>query len=294
MRDYVILIDEDSDLPLSYVKHNELTMMPMGYILDDKEFSGYDDPNGYPISEFYDKLRNGASPKTIAISPAYLKDTMERLVKEGKDVLYVAFSSGLSSTCNNAKLMAEEVMQDYPEAKVLVIDSLNASLGEGLLVNYAVTLKKEGKSILENAAALEAERDNFCSYFTVDDLHFLHKGGRVSKTTAVVGSVLGIKPILHVDEQGKLVAIGKVRGRKQSLDGLVKKMEEKFVPEKNKVVYISHGDCEDDAKYVADQVKKKFGMKSFLINFIGTSIGSHSGPGTVALFFVGNGKAEKN
>jgi DegV family protein with EDD domain len=292
-RKFMIITDGNSDLPLQYKKEHNIELMMMGYSVDGVEYLTRTHPEALDEKDFYARMRSGAQTKTMALEPEVITTTMETYLQQGMDVLYIAFSSGLSTTYNNGRLVADDLQEKYPEAKIYVVDSLSASLGQGLLVNYAVTLRDEGKTIDEIVYLLEQNRQKFCHYFTVDDLHFLHRGGRVSKTTAVVGSVLGIKPILHVDEEGHLIAIGKVRGRKQALNALVDKMAEKIGEEKNSVVYISHGDCEEDAKYVADLVKKRFGIKHYLINFIGSSIGSHSGPGTVALFFVGENRTEK-
>lgn len=293
-RDYILITDENSDLPPDYFQKNNLICIPMGYHVDGIEYSGYNDPDGFDQKTFYQKLREGADAKTIAISPDAFREVFSRYLAQDFDILYLAFSSGLSSTYQNALIARNELLEQHPNATILIVDSLQASLGEGLFVNYAVELKKQGLSIQEAAKQLEASRQQFCAYFTVDDLHFLHKGGRVSKTAAVVGSMLGIKPVLHVNQEGKLIPIGKVRGRKQSLNALVDKMEAKTVNTQNDIVYISHGDCEQDAKYVADLIKKKFGIKSFLIHYIGCSIGSHSGPGTVALFFRAHDRIENN
>jgi len=188
------------------------------------------------------------------------------------------------------RIAADEIREEYPDRKLIVIDSLCASLGEGLLVHYAVLMKKEGKSIDEVAEWLESHKLNLVHLFTVDNLFHLHRGGRVSRTTAIVGSMLNIKPILHVDNEGHLINIGKVRGRKKSLIELTDLMEEKIGSYKPScdTIFISHGDCEDDAKFVAERIGKKYKLKTVLINYVGSVIGSHSGPGTLALFFLGD------
>ncbi len=290
-KDYMIFCDTNVDLPWDYFKKHNVKYMPMGFSINETEYAGTPE-DSLPFKEFYDKMKNGALPKTTALAPMTAKEAFEESIKEGYDVIYIAFSSGLSATYNNAVIAKNELAEEYPDANIIVVDSLAASLGYGLMVNYAVALKKNGKLINEVADIIARDRQSFCQYFTVDDLNHLHRGGRVSKTSAVVGTVLGIKPVLHVNENGKLVPCGKVRGRKKSLDELVNKMESKTDGVANDIVYISHGDCEDDAKYVADQIKKRFGVKKFLINYIGNSIGSHSGAGTVALFFLGKNRDE--
>lgn len=292
-REYVIITDGNSDLPKEFAQEHQIELMMMGFSIDGEEYLTSSNPREMDSKEFYAKMRAGADTKTVALEPEVIRSYMKKHLDQGKDVLYLAFSSGLSGTCQNGVRVAQELSEEYPDAKIRVVDSLAASLGQGLMVYYAAGLKKDGKTLDEVAADVEENRLKFCHYFTVDDLNFLHRGGRVSKTTAIVGSLLGIKPVLHVDDAGKLIAIGKVRGRKQSLDALVDKMGGKLGQNKNEMVFISHGDCEQDAEYVAGQVKKKFGIKSFLLNYIGSSIGSHSGPGTVALFFIGDSRTEE-
>ncbi len=290
---FAILTEDFCDLPIAYQKEHDVTVLYTEFEVDGVLYSN--DPSAkhhLPVADFYQKLRNGGNPKTSALSMDAIHQAMEAVLKEGQDVLYLAFSSGLSGTYNNARLAAEELAPLYPERKIIAIDSLCASLGFGLWVHRAVTLRDAGKSLEETAKYLTDHRQNFCHYFTVDDLNFLHRGGRVSKTTAILGSALGIKPVLYVNPEGKLISIGKVRGRRQSLDALVKKMQQKIVPEENDVVFISHGDCEADAQYVAQQVKKLFGISSILINYVGPTIGAHSGPGTMALFFYGKDRVE--
>ena len=205
-------------------------------------------------------------------------------------MLCIAFSSGLSGTYHSICLAAEELREKYPEATISVVDSLCASMGEGLLIHKAAMLKEAGKSLQEVTQWLEENKLHLCHNFTVDDLFFLHRGGRVSKTTAIVGSALGIKPVLHVDNEGKLVPVGKVRGRKQSLIALVDRMVKQVQGVENDIVFISHGDCLEDAEFVRDQIKERLGIQNFMINYIGPTIGSHSGPGTVALFFMGQSR----
>ena len=227
---------------------------------------------------------------TSQINPEEAREMLEPFVKEGKDVLHLGFSSGLSGTYNSMRIAAEELVEDYPEAKIIVIDTLCACLGEGLLLYYALKLKEEGKTIDEIAKWAEENRLHMVHLFTVNDLNHLYRGGRISRTTAVVGSMLNIKPVLHVDNDGKLTAIGKVRGRKKSLQELVKLMDEKIgsYHDTCHTIFISHGDCEEDANYVAEKVKEKYQINTIIMNQVGATIGAHSGPGTMALFFVGD------
>lgn len=226
----------------------------------------------------------------MAANPEELHEMFEKYLKEGKDILHLAFSSELSSSYNNAAVVASELNEQYTENKVIVIDTLSASLGQGLVVYKAVQLRKEGKTIEETAAWVEENKLHFCHQFTVDDLNHLYRGGRVSKLTAVAGTLIHVKPILHVSDEGKLIAIGKVRGRKKSLIALVDNMERTIgsYRDKNDIVFISHGDALEEAEYVASLVKERFGIENFLINPVSPTIGAHSGPGTIALFYMGD------
>ena len=231
-------------------------------------------------------------PTTAQVNPEDARALIEPYLKAGKDVLHIAFSSGLSGSYNSARIAGEELQEEYPDRKIVVIDSLAASLGQGLLVYLAQKKKEEGKTMDEVAQWVMEHRLNMVHTFTVDDLNHLYRGGRVSKTTAVVGGVLNIKPVLHVDDEGKLIPVGKVRGRKKSLLALVDMMEEKLGSYKNScdTIFISHGDCEQDAQFVVDKIKEKYPIQTVLMNHVGATIGAHSGPGTVALFFVGENR----
>lgn len=285
---YIILTESNCDLSPEQIKKWNIEVLPMPFTVEGKQYLGYPDGREMKIEEFYNLLREGKMSKTAAPNPADFVEKVEPFLKEGKDVLYIAFSSGLSSTCINANMAAAELMEKYPERKFLVVDSLCASMGLGLMVALACDKRDEGLSIEDNAKWVEENKLYLCHWFTVNDLFHLKRGGRVSATSAILGSALGIKPVLHVDDEGHLIPVSKVRGRKQSLDALVKMMAETVTDAKNGYVFISHGDCLEDAKYVEKQIREKLGSKKFYINFIGTSIGTHSGPGTVALFFLGS------
>lgn len=285
---YIILTESNCDLSPEQIKKWNVEVLPMPFTVEGKQYLGYPDGREMKIEEFYNLLREGKMSKTAAPNPADFVEKVEPFLKEGKDVLYIAFSSGLSSTCINANMAAAELTEKYPQRKFLVVDSLCASMGLGLMVALACDKRDEGLSIEENAKWVEENKLRLCHWFTVNDLFHLKRGGRVSTTSAILGSALGIKPVLHVDDEGHLIPVSKVRGRKQSLDALVKMMAETVTDAKNGYVFISHGDCLEDAKYVEKQIREKLGSKKFYINFIGTSIGTHSGPGTVALFFLGS------
>jgi DegV family protein with EDD domain len=236
----------------------------------------------------------GKMPTTSQVNPDEAKAFFEELIKTEKEILHLAFSSGLSGTYNSMRVAAEEIMEEHPDVKIIVIDSLCASLGEGLFVHKAVNLRDSGKTLEEAAKWLSDHALNVVHVFTVDDLFHLHRGGRVSKASAILGSLAAIKPKLHVDNEGHLILIGKLRGRKKSLNALVDYMEEKsgswMQENKDDYIFISHSDCIEDAEYVRDKIRERFGAEHFLINNIGPTIGAHTGTGTVALFFMGESR----
>lgn len=289
---YKIITDSTTDLPLEYLKEHDVGCIPISYILDGVTY-GKDKELDW--KEFYAMMRDeGKMPTTSQINPADAREYLEGFAGSYQEILYLAFSSGLSGTCNNIRMAANEIMEERPDMKIIVVDSLGASMGEGLFVHKAVSMRDAGKSMEETAKWLEEHVQNFVHVFTVDDLFHLYRGGRVSKTAAVLGTLVSIKPKLHVDSQGHLILIGKVRGRKKSLSALVDYMEEKMGSwaEENKedYVFISHGDALEDAEYVRDLIKERYGCQHFLINHIGPTIGAHSGPGTIALFFMGESR----
>ncbi len=287
MKNYIITTDTTCDLPEDYIKQHNLSLLPLYYSFDD---TVYGDKVFLDPKEFYDKMRGGAMPNTMAVNPENARTIFTGLLDQGYDILHLAFSSALSGSCSVAVTVARELQEERPEAKIVVIDSLCASLGEGLFVHKAVQLKECGKSIEETTQWLEKNKLNFCHLFTVDDLFHLHRGGRVSKATAIIGTLINVKPVLHVDNEGRLIPLNNVRGRKKALTSLVDQMETRLkdYPLQNDIVFISHGDCEKDARFVADLIQERFGIKEALINYICPTIGSHSGPGTVALFFMGS------
>ena len=287
MSEYVITTDNNSDLPEEYLKDHGVGCMYLSYSMDGKN---YTHGNFLPEHEFYEAMRNGSMPTTAQVNPENAKTLLEPYLKEGKDILHIAFSSGLSGTYNSSRIAAEELMEEYPDRRIIVVDSLSASLGQGLLVWLAQQKKELGQTLEDVADWAEKNKLKMVHLFTVDDLNHLYRGGRVSRTTAIVGSMLNIKPVLHVDNEGKLTAIGKVRGRKKALQELVKLMDEKIgsFGADCDTIFISHGDCEQDAQYVAAKVKEKYNIKNIIINQVGATIGAHSGPGTMALFFVGD------
>lgn len=285
MQEYVITTDSTVDLSKDYFEAHNIEVLSLTYTLDG---AIYGDLDGLSSAEFYAKVREGAMPTTSQITPEQGAALFRKAAAQGKDILHIAFSSGLSGTYNSMRIAAEDVMEEYPDVRIEVVDSRCASSGEGMLLYYAVKLKEEGRSMDEVLKWIRENVLHICHNFTVDDLFHLHRGGRVSKATAIVGTMINIKPILHVDNEGHLINIGKVRGRKKSLIALVDRMEEQMKGFENDIVFISHGDCIEDAEFVKRQVEKRFDIHNFVINPVGPVIGSHSGPGTVALFFLGN------
>ena len=289
---YQILTDSTADLPIEYLKEHDIGCIPISYILDDVTYGG---DRELDWKEFYAMMRNeGKMPTTSQINPEEARAYFEQYIGSNREILYLAFSSGLSGTCGNLRMAAEEIMEEHPEVKIRVVDSLAASMGEGLFVHKAVRMRDQGKSMEETAEWLEEHARNVVHVFTVDDLFHLYRGGRVSRTAAVLGTLASIKPKLHIDDEGHLILIGKVRGRKKSLSALVDYMEEKMGSwadeNKEDCVFISHGDALEDAAYVRDLIKERFGFQNFLISHIGPTIGAHSGPGTIALFFMGESR----
>lgn len=282
---YIITSDNTTDLPQEFIEKNNLPLAFLSYSIEGKEYSQED---GLEIGEFYRLMREGKMTKTGMVNPEGARALFEPVLQQGYDILHLAFSSGLSGTLASCETAAQELREEYPERRIEVVDTLAASLGEGLIVYKALKLKSEGKSMDEVLQWVQEQKLHLCHYFTVDDLHFLHRGGRVSKAAAVMGTMLGIKPVLHVDNDGHLIPLTKVRGRRQSLTKLVDYMQELAKGYENDIIFISHGDCIEDAQYVADQVRSRMGIQNFIINHVGPTIGAHSGPGTVALFFFGD------
>ena len=287
MREYKILTDSTTDLSPQLVAQTGVTVLPMTYTIGEKSYRNDPEETDLSSGDFYDMLRGGAMSTTSQINVETFREVAGKMARDGFDVLYVGFSSGLSGTFNSARIAFEDLSAEYPEHKFLAVDSLCASMGEGLLVYHAAQRQKAGRSIEETARWLEENKLHLAHWFTVDDLNHLKRGGRVSGAAAFFGTMLNIKPVLHVDDAGHLIPMEKVRGRKASLDALVAHMEKDAVDPASQTVFISHGDCRADAEYVADLVREKFGTQDIRIHSIGPVIGSPSGPGTVALFYLG-------
>jgi len=287
MNNYTIITDSSCDLPDSLVKELELEVLPLAFIMDGKTYRNYPDNREMAPKDFYNKQREGSMATTNAVNVGEAADAMEAVLKRGEDVLVLAFSSGLSTTCNSFQIAAGDLAEQYPDRKIFVVDTLCASLGQGMFVYQAARLRQAGKSIEEVRDWAEQNRLNQCHWFTVNDLFFLKKGGRVSAATAVVGTMLQIKPVMHVDNEGLLIKVDTARGRKASLNALVDKVGELAEDPASQTMFISNSDCQEDAQYVADQIKARYGTEEIIINSIGPVIGAHTGPGCVALFFTG-------
>lgn len=287
MQKYTIMTDSTCDLSVQQVSELDIKIIPMSATVGDKSFFHYSDAREMDLKEFFDRLRAGEKVVTSAVSVGQWSDAIEAELKEGADVLAIIFSSALSCTYENAIMAVEDLKFKYPERQITVIDSLCAALGQGMLVKMASEWRAEGKSLKENVSHIEASKPHLCHWFTVTDLAHLRRGGRISRTTAIVGSALGIQPILHVDNNGKLVGVGKTRGRKNAIHELVNKMAELGIELEKQHVLITHGDCLEEAEAMAKEIRDRLGVKQITINFLGPIAGGHAGPGTLGVFFIG-------
>ena len=285
MNSYVVFTDSGCDVSPEVLAQWGVPFASMSFAFDgeEKEYLNTDITN----KEFYDRMRQGAHAKTSAVNADTFVRAFAPILEEGKDILYVAFSSGLSTTVNSAHMAARELKETYPDRKIAIVDTLAASAGSGLMVYLAVEKRNAGVSLEENAEYIESLTPHNCIWFTVDDLEYLKRGGRVSPLVAFAGGILGVKPVLQMDNEGHLVKVSTARGRKNSIKALADKYAELSYEEKNTPVFISHADCEADANELANILTQKYGAKVTLITEIGPVIGSHAGPGTVALFFIG-------
>ncbi|MEA4915464.1 MAG: DegV family protein [Christensenella sp.] len=283
---YRVFTDATSDLPAKFAEQLHVTVLPMGFTMEEKEYFYIPGRSDMPIETFFTKMRAGVNVTTAQVNTFAFVEAFEPVLKGGEDILYIGFSSKLSGTVQSAVVAAEELRAKYPERKVIAIDSCSASLGEGLLVYYAA--RKQNLSLDELANWVEENKLRFVHWFTVDDLVYLKRGGRISGATAAIATILNIKPVMHVDNEGYLVAVEKVQGRKKSLRALFEHMEKTVDTSATDTVFIGHCDAKADADYVANLVHEKYPDTMIHVDDIGTSIGAHSGPGTIALFFVGN------
>jgi len=287
MKDYIIVTESTSDLPQDLVDELEIKIIPMTFGFENESYLNYPDNRELDIHIFYDRVKKGERSTTALVNSKTFEEYFEPIIKSGNDILYIGFSSALSGTYSASLIATEELKQKYPDSKIICVDTLAASMGEGLLVYYAAKLKQEGQNIDEVSQWVLDNRLSLCQWFTVDDLNHLKRGGRISAMTATVGSALNVKPILHVDNEGRLIPVHNVRGRKKSINSLLEHMEKLCVNPQGQTIFISHADCLEDTEYLAALIKEKFPVKEVVLNFIGPVIGSHTGQGAIALFFIG-------
>ena len=287
MRDYIIVTDATSDIPNEMANELNVKVVPMSFSLGEKNYNHYPDYRELDIKTFYDKQRAGQTSLTTQINVAVYLDFFEEIIKSDKDVLYISFSSALSSTYQSSVLAAKELNEKYPDFKIITIDSKAATLGETLLVKLAAQKKSEGMNIEDLSKWVDENHLKVCHYFTVDDLNHLKRGGRMTAMTAFIGTALDIKPILHVNDEGKLIPLDKVRGRKKALKVLFNYLAELSENLEEQTIFIGHGDCIEDARYLESLIKEAYKVKEVIIHPIGPIIGSHTGPGAITLFFLG-------
>lgn len=285
MKDYIIFTDSACDIPQEKLAEWGVLYKSLTYRFSDSDEEFTDGSS--PAKEFYDKMRAGGVAKTAAVNSQAFEDAFEEILKSGKDVLYLGFSSGLSTTYNSGRIAAAALAEKYPDSKVIAVDTLSASAGFGLLLYLTVQKKNAGAGIDESAEYAKSLIYKLCHWFTVDDLVYLKRGGRISSLTAIAGTILGIKPVLHMDNEGHLVGVSKVKGRKNAISAMADKYTELAEDKEGGLVFISHGDCEADALSLAKILKDRHGVDTELIVNVGSVIGAHSGPGTLALFFIG-------
>ncbi|WP_411168090.1 DegV family protein [Clostridium sp. MB05] len=285
----VILTDSCCDLPIDFVKENNIEVMPIRVNLKGEDIP---DDLGQSINYnvFYDMIRAGEMPSTSQVNAYTFTEAFKKYSSEGHSIIYIGFSSALSGCVNSARIAKEAVEDEMPSADITVIDTKSASMGLGLIVYYAVNMLKDGASKDEIISWIEDNKLKVNHWFTVDDLNHLKRGGRISSTVAIVGTMLNIKPIMHVDDEGRLVPVSKVKGRKKSIKELEEKLKERIVNSEEQTIFISHGDCLSDAEHLKDLILKETKVKDVIINNIGPAVGTHSGPGTLALFFIGTNR----
>lgn len=287
MREFAIMTDSCCDMTAAMAEELELSVLPLSLHMGGAVYRNWLDGRDIAFPEFYSRVRGGQDATTAAVSVGDFQEEMRKILRSGRDILCVNFSSALSTTYQSASIAAEDLRQEFPEAKIYVVDSLCASLGQGLLVWLCAQERNRGRTLEEVRDFAEETKGRVCHWFTVDDLNHLKRGGRISAATALFGTMLSIKPVMHVDDGGHLTPVSKARGRKASLLALVEEMEKTAIDPGSQTVFISHGDCQRDAEFVAEEIRRRFGTRDIHINYVGPVIGSHSGPGTMALFFLG-------
>lgn len=293
MEKFKIVTDSCIDLPLRTIDELDIEVVPLLLTVNGRDYRNYPDEREIRSHDFYDFLRQGAIPTTSSLNPSEQESPMEKWLAKGIDVLCISFSSALSGTYQSAVIAQKALRERFPERKIVVIDSLCASMGQGMLVTYAARLQKAGKTIEEVSEWVNDHRQKVCHLFTVGDLMFLKRGGRLSSGKALLGTLFQMKPLLHVNTEGKLVPTGTVRGRRQAISRMVDRMVETIVDPDDQIIYISHGDCLEEAEEMRDKIEERVKTGSILINPVGPVIGSHSGVGTLALFYLGKDRTEE-
>ena len=288
MAEFVIMTDSCCDMTAALAEELELVVLPLSLHMGEDVYRNWLDGREIGFQDFYARIRSGRLATTSAVSVGEFAAEMRKILSAGKDILCINFSSALSATYQSAAIAAADLREEFPDRKILVVDSLCASLGQGLLVYLCVQEKRKGRSLEEVHAFAEETKGKVCHWFTVDDLNHLKRGGRISAATALFGTMLSIKPVMHVDDGGHLVPVSKARGRKSSILAMVDQMEATAIDPASQTVFISHGDCEGDALFLAGEITRRFGTKDIRLNYVGPVIGNHSGPGTLALFFLGS------
>ncbi|MBE7036125.1 MAG: DegV family protein [Ruminococcaceae bacterium] len=288
---YVIITDSCANLTDEMIEKNNISIIPLSFHVNGEEYKSYEKGKKSDLKKFYNMMRQKESITTSLVSPDQFTQFFTEYLEAGQDILYIGFSSGLSGTYQSSVIAAEELKEKYPDRKIITVDSLCASAGQGLLVYHVCMLKEAGKSLEEVGDWAMENRFRSCHWFTCDDLFFLKRGGRISASSAVLGSLLQVKPVMHVTDEGKLAVFSKARGRKQAMQSLVKHMEETVENPEEQVVIIAHGDCEDEALAIKKMVEEKFTVKEVIVTYLDPVIGAHAGPGTLALFYMGTNRA---
>jgi len=290
MNDYVIVSDATLDLPVQIVEQYKIKVIPMGLHIDEEEYTHYPDERELPVEEFYNKLKAGSTSHTTQITPVLFMEYFEEILKQGKDILYIAFSSGLSGTYNTSQIVIRDLAEEYPDRKIYSVDSLCASIGEGLLVFQAALQKQRGLNIEQLRDWVEQNKRNARHWFTVKDLYHLKRGGRISTIEAFVGTALKIRPVLSTDTNGKLAVVSKIRGTRAELDYMLTQMETEGTELAEQTVLIGHGDDLEQAKELEKLIRSRNLVKDVMIAKIGPIIGTHTGPGMLALTYMGESK----
>jgi len=284
---FEIVTDSSANLPLDIIESQNIHILSLSYYLNEVEYKSYEKGKKNDLTQFYETLRKKGSARTSLVNIQAARDLLEDIAKQGKDILYIGFSSALSGTYQSVCLAVEDLKESYPEVKMICVDTLSATLGQGILVYYATKLREDGVKIEDVASWLEENTQRVNHWFSVDDLFYLHRGGRLSAASAVFGSALNIKPIMNVTPEGKLAPYDKVRGRKKVLKQLAALTEERIENPEEAIVGIAHGDCPEDANFIIEQLKANTAIKNFVVAEMEPVIGTHTGPGIIGVFFLG-------